>query len=56
MKAVAEPTGALTLAASLSDEFNRKYPREIYKNVAVILCGGNLDLAVVPNMIALANQ
>ena len=56
MKSVAEPTGALALAVALSEEFNEKYPASVYKNVGVILCGGNLDLSVVPKMLELANQ
>ena len=54
MKTVIEPTGALTLAAVISNEFNQKYPVTEYRNVAVILCGGNLDLSVVPKMIELS--
>ena len=54
MKTVIEPTGALTLAAVLSKEFNDKYPMTEFKNVVVILCGGNLDLSVVPKMLELA--
>ena len=54
MKSVAEPTG--TLAVVLSEEFNDKYPASVYNNVGVILCGGNLDLSVVPKMLELANQ
>jgi len=53
-KMVVEPTGALALAVALSDEFEMKYPRSKYKSVAVIVCGGNLDLSVVPKMIQLA--
>ena len=56
MKSVAEPTGALALAVALSEEFNEKYPASVYKNIGVILCGGNLDLSVVPKMLELANQ
>ena len=56
MKSVAEPTGALALAVALSDEFNKRYPVEKYENIGVILCGGNLDLSVVPKMLELANQ
>jgi len=41
---VVEPTGALALAVALSPEFESKYPKETYKSVAVIVCGGNLDL------------
>ena len=56
MKSIAEPTGALALAVALSEEFNEKYPASVYKNVGVILCGGNLYLSVVPKMLELANQ
>ena len=56
MKSDAEPTGAFALAVALSEEFNEKYPAFVYKNVGIILCGGNLDLSVVPKMLELANQ
>ena len=55
-KAVIEPTGSLALAVVLSDEFAQKYPREQFKNVAVILCGGNLDLSMVPKMLELGQK
>ena len=54
MKTVIEPTGALTLAAVLANDFSKKYPATEYKNITVILCGGNLDLSVVPKIIELA--
>ena len=53
---VVEPTGALALAVALSEEFESKYPKETYKSVAVIVCGGNLDLTVVQKMIQLAEH
>lgn len=56
MKAVIEPTGSLALAVVLSDEFAQKYPKEQFKNIAVILCGGNLDLSMVPKMIELGQK
>ena len=55
MKSDAEPTGAFALAVALSEEFNGN-PASVYKNIGVILCGGNLDLSVVPKMLELANQ
>ena len=54
MKIVAEPTGALALAVAMSDEFSLKYPADDFQRVGVILCGGNLDLTVVPKMLELA--
>jgi len=56
MKATIEPTGALAFAVSMSAEFNRLYPAQTYQRVGVILCGGNLDLSVVPKMIQLSNS
>ena len=56
MKTVAEPTGALALAVALSDSFNASYPEATYQRVGVILCGGNLDLSVVPRMLELADS
>ena len=55
MKTVAEPTGALALAVALSRSFNESYPRDQFPRVGVILCGGNLDLSVVPRMLQLAD-
>ena len=55
MKIVAEPTGALALAVAMSEEFASKYPPAIFQRVGVILCGGNLDLSVVPKMLELAD-
>lgn len=56
MKTVAEPTGALALAVALSPAFNYLYPAQKYQRVGVILCGGNLDLSVVPRMLELADS
>jgi len=53
MKTVIEPTGALATAVLTSEAFNAAYPAESYPNVAVILCGGNLDLAMVAKMVEL---
>lgn len=53
MKTVIEPTGALATAVLCSEAFNAAYPVERYPNVAVILCGGNLDLAMVSKMVEL---
>ncbi|MFN3202764.1 MAG: pyridoxal-phosphate dependent enzyme [Bradymonadia bacterium] len=45
MKQVVEPSAAVSLAAALSDEF-----RAIsgVKRVALVLCGGNVDLSALP--------
>ena len=49
MKLVVEPSGAVSLAAVLSQKF-RSLPKEI-KNVGVVLSGGNLDLHKIPWML-----
>ena len=56
MKIAAEPTGALALAVALSDEFNALFKKEHFPSVGIIVCGGNLDLSVVPTMLALAGS
>ena len=46
MKIVIEPSSGFVLAAVLTDKFKRLTAD--MKNVAVILCGGNLDLDNIP--------
>ena len=41
---VVEPSGAVGLAAVLTDAFRRQ-PRYKGKRIGVVLCGGNVDLA-----------
>ena len=50
MKIVVEPTGALAAAAALSGRVDLRGQR-----VGVIVSGGNVDLAAVPTLLALAN-
>ncbi|KAK3236995.1 hypothetical protein CYMTET_52894 [Cymbomonas tetramitiformis] len=44
MKVVVEPSGAVGLAAVLSNQFQVCEDLKACKNVGIILCGGNLDL------------
>ena len=50
MKLVVEPSGAVPLAAVLSEEFQAL--SKDFKNVGLILCGGNTDLNKLPWMIS----
>jgi len=52
MKICIEPSAGTGVAVLLSDEFKEKYPPDKYKNVAVILCGGNVDVVNFAQMIA----
>lgn len=45
VKVVVEPSGAVGVAAALSEGFKSNPEYNGLKNVGVILCGGNLDLA-----------
>lgn len=45
MKQAVEPAGAVALAAALSPDFARLRDRQKLSNVAVIVCGGNVDPA-----------
>jgi len=42
LKVLLEPTAGLGVAAVTSERFRQKYPE--LKNVAVVLCGGNVDI------------
>lgn len=45
LKVTIEPSAGVGVAVALSSEFAGKYPAsEGYKNVGVILCGGNVDV------------
>ena len=44
MQLVVEPSGAVGLAAALTDAF-RSQPRYDGKSIGIVLCGGNVDLA-----------
>ena len=59
LKLVVEPSGAVGLAAAMSTqfkEFNRKNPPwgkiSKHKKVGVVLCGGNVDLALLAKLFA----
>ena len=50
MKVVVEPSGAVGVAAVLSQAMKDKYPQEgegSLKKVGIVLCGGNVDLGAV---------
>jgi threonine dehydratase len=51
MKIVVEPTGSLAAAAALSGRVDLKG-----KKVGVLISGGNVDIAAVPRLLALANS
>ena len=42
-----EPSAGVGVAALLSDAFKERYGASV-RRVAVILCGGNVDLTVLP--------
>ena len=45
LQMVVEPSGAVGLAAALTDEFRQLAMRRGLKKIGVILSGGNVDLA-----------
>lgn len=47
LKVAVEPSGAIGLAAVLSDRFQQNPLWNSCKNVAIILSGGNVDLNVL---------
>ena len=47
MKLLIEPSAAVGVAAVLTEKF-QEIPAQDLKNVAVILCGGNVDLDNLP--------
>ena len=47
MKVVVEPSGAVGVAAALSEEMAAKFPPQSFPRVGVVLCGGNADFSVV---------
>ncbi|UPR02008.1 serine/threonine dehydratase [Chloropicon primus] len=47
MKVVVEPSAAVGVAATLSEEMRQKFDKSEYRNVGVILCGGNADFSAV---------
>jgi len=51
MKVCIEPSAGTGLGVLLSDEFKTKYPVDEYKNVAVVLCGGNVDIIKFAEMV-----
>ena len=44
LKVCIEPSAGVGVAVAMGSEFNCKYPAPGTKNVAVILCGGNVDI------------
>lgn len=49
LKVAVEPSGAIGLAAVLSESFRANPPWDSCKNVGIILSGGNLDLGALWN-------
>ena len=47
MKVVVEPSGAVGVAAALSEEMAAKFPPQSFPRAGVVLCGGNADFSVV---------
>lgn len=47
LKVAVEPSGAIGLAAVLSDEFRKKTVTKDSANIGIILSGGNVDLGVL---------
>lgn len=45
MKLVIEPSAAVGVAVALQDDFKR---RDKLRNVAIVLCGGNVDVTKLP--------
>ncbi|MBX7185877.1 MAG: hypothetical protein K1Y01_12105, partial [Vicinamibacteria bacterium] len=50
MKIVVEPTGALAAAAALSGRVDLRG-----KRVGVLISGGNVDMAAIPRLLAIAH-
>lgn len=44
LKVCIEPSAGVGVAVAMGGEFNSKYKAPEIKNVAVILCGGNVDI------------
>ncbi|TXG50494.1 hypothetical protein EZV62_023018 [Acer yangbiense] len=47
LKVAVEPSGAIGLAAVLSDNFRKNPAWQNYKNIGIILSGGNVDLGLL---------
>lgn len=47
LKVVVEPSGAIGLAAVLSDTFQNNPSWKECNNIGIVLSGGNVDLAVL---------
>ena len=47
MKVVVEPSGAVGVAATIKmgKQLAQRYPKDIFKKIGVILCGGNTDFS-----------
>lgn len=51
LKVCVEPSAGVSVAVAMGEEFNRKYSADDgIKNVAVILCGGNVDIIKTAKM------
>lgn len=48
MKIIVEPSGAVVLAAALTDQFRRIADAASLKNIGLVLCGGNTNLESLP--------
>nr|XP_039269589.1 serine racemase-like [Styela clava] len=59
-KLVIEPTAGVAVAAVLSENFNKTlsklFPNSEPKNVTVVLCGGNVDFGVLPELLNCAQD
>lgn len=53
LKVCIEPSAGVGVAVALySTEFQAKYPSTIYKNIGIILCGGNVDLIKISSIMS----
>jgi len=47
LKVCIEPSSGVGVAVAMSESFQTKYPAEKFPNVAVVLCGGNVDIVKI---------
>merc|ERR1712072_1234939 len=49
MKVVVEPSGAVGVAATIKmgNQLAQRYPKDTFKKIGVVLCGGNTDFSAV---------
>jgi serine racemase len=51
LKVAIEPSAGVGVAVALGDEFRQKYSvQNGFKNVGIVLCGGNVDILKVCNL------